>query len=145
MPVPLDFVFIGFAGDGNYGVNYSTSQIQLWFEHLDHVLPHTRIELADLSCIEDGAERLWGTNYSEVFLPYCDSSIAVHVFSGYCSGMVHGQHGSISEPVHSSVHLNFTSQVVHITRRSVMATFERAIHVFGRPVDPEIESGAHQV
>lgn len=64
---------------------------------------------------------------------------------GYCSGLVHGVHGVGPEPVHSSVHLNFSCQVVQITRRSVMATFERAIHVFSRPVDPEIESGAHQV
>lgn len=115
MPVPMTFVFVGFAADGNMGVNYTTEQLQAWFGHLDHVLPHHRIELADLSCVEDG----------------------------HCTGLVHGQFKA--KPVHSSVHLNLTCQVVLVKKRSVMAAFERAIHVFSRPVDPEIESGAQQV
>lgn len=56
MPVPLNFVFVGFAGDGNMGVNYTVEALQEWFGHLDHVLPHVRIELADISCMEDGEE-----------------------------------------------------------------------------------------
>lgn len=54
MPVPINFVFVGFNGDGNMGVNYSSSELQTWFGLLDHVLPHNRIELAELSCAEDG-------------------------------------------------------------------------------------------
>ena len=63
MPVPLTFVFLGFAADGNMGVNFTTQQLQSWFSHLDHVLPHSRIELAELSCAEDGEGRtraVWG-------------------------------------------------------------------------------------
>lgn len=56
MPVPLNFVFIGFSGDGNMGVNYSAESLQHWFGHLDHILPHVRIELADISCAEDGED-----------------------------------------------------------------------------------------
>ena len=47
--------------------------------------------------------------------------------------------------MHSAVHLNFSCHVVLVSRRAVVATFERAIHTFGRPVDPQVESGAHQV
>ena len=54
MPVPLNFVFVGFAADGNMGINYTAEALQGWFGHLDHILPHTRIERADLSCSEDG-------------------------------------------------------------------------------------------
>jgi len=54
MPVPLNFVFVGFSGDGNMAVNYTTDELQSWFRHLDHILPHVRIELADISCAEDG-------------------------------------------------------------------------------------------
>ncbi len=54
MPLPLSIVFVGFSGDGNFGVEYSADTLQQWFGHLDHLLPHSRIELADLSCAEDG-------------------------------------------------------------------------------------------
>jgi hypothetical protein len=57
MPVPMNFVFVGFAGDGNMGVNYTSAELQVWFGLLDHVLPHNRIELAELSCAEDGESR----------------------------------------------------------------------------------------
>ncbi|KAG1665506.1 hypothetical protein FOA52_009768 [Chlamydomonas sp. UWO 241] len=104
MPVPLNFVFLGFDGDGHLDVTYTTAQLQGWFGHLDHVLPHARIELSELSCAEDG----------------------------YCAGLVHGSYRP--KALHSYVHLNFTCQVVAIKRRSVIATFERAIHIFSRPV-----------
>ncbi|GAX80726.1 hypothetical protein CEUSTIGMA_g8161.t1 [Chlamydomonas eustigma] len=116
MPVPLTIVFVGFSNDGNMGVDVSSEGLSDWFSHIDHILPHSRIELADLSCSEDG----------------------------YCAGLVHGHHEH-QKPVHSAVHLNFTCRVMVIQKRAVMATFERAIHAFSRPVDPHIETGAHQV
>ena len=48
-------------------------------------------------------------------------------------------------PLHSYVHLNFTCQVVVVQAKSVIHTFEKAIHAFSRPVDPEIETGTQQV
>mmetsp|Transcript_38308 Transcript_38308/g.85303 ORF Transcript_38308/g.85303 Transcript_38308/m.85303 type:complete len:1048 (+) Transcript_38308:131-3274(+) len=115
MPVPLSIVFIGFAGDGNMNVNVTTAEIQTWFGHLDHVLPHTRIDMSDITCAEDG----------------------------YCRGLVHGQFQST--PVHSYVHMNLTCQVVVVQRKEVIHAFDRAIHVFSRPVDPELETGSQQV
>lgn len=56
---------------------------------------------------------------------------------------MHGRYQS--KPVHSAVHLNFTCQVVLVKKRAVVSAFERAIHVFGRPVDPELETGLQQV
>lgn len=49
-PVPLSFVFVGFAGDGNQGVNVTSDELAGWFQHVDHVLPHARISLSELTC-----------------------------------------------------------------------------------------------
>jgi hypothetical protein len=59
MPVPLNIVLVGFSADGNLQVNISTAQIQEWLGHLDHVLPHTRIQLSELMCAEDGETGGW--------------------------------------------------------------------------------------
>jgi hypothetical protein len=56
MPVPLTIVFIGFSNDGNMGVDLTPEGLSDWFGHIDHILPHSRIELADLSCAEDGED-----------------------------------------------------------------------------------------
>ena len=117
MSAPLAFIFVGFAGDGNMGVNLTTERIQGWFQHLDHTLSHTRIESAELSCAEDG----------------------------YCAGLLHGQLPPRIHPVHSTVKLNFTAQIIATKRRAVMAAFERAIHTFSRPMNPENETGHFQV
>ena len=54
MPVPVNFILVGFSSDGNMGVNVSATEMVEWLRHLDHVLPHTRIRLSELSCSEDG-------------------------------------------------------------------------------------------
>ena len=36
-------------------------------------------------------------------------------------------------------------QVVVVKRKAVIEAFERAIHAFSRPVDPELETGPQQV
>lgn len=54
MPVPLSFVFVGLSGDGNMHANISAVDLQDWFAHLDHVLPHARVELSDIDCQSDG-------------------------------------------------------------------------------------------
>ncbi|MEW5314243.1 MAG: hypothetical protein WDW38_005754 [Sanguina aurantia] len=115
MPVPLSFVFVGLSGDGNMHANISAVDLQDWFSHLDHVLPHARVELSELDCQSDG----------------------------HCSGMVHGRYRP--SPVRSSVHLNFSCNVVVVKRKAVVQAFERAIHLFSRPTDPALESGAQQV
>eukprot|EP00955_Chlamydomonas_euryale_P083459 363864-Chlamydomonas_euryale.AAC.7 len=61
---------------------------QVWFGQLDHVLPHARIELAELDCSE----------------------------TGYCAGMVHGHYHQ--RPLPSYVHLNFSCQVTERASRS---------------------------
>lgn len=57
--------------------------------------------------------------------------------------MVHGKYRP--SPVRSSVHMNFSCNVVVVKRKAVIQAFERAIHLFSRPTDPAIESGAQQV
>ncbi|KAG2435642.1 hypothetical protein HXX76_006844 [Chlamydomonas incerta] len=115
MPVPLNVVLVGFAGDGNGGVNVSQHELNEWFQHLDHVLPHTRIDRSELTCQEDGQ----------------------------CAGLVHGRFHPTPMPSH--VHLNFTCNVVLVKRRNVVDAFERAIAAFSRPVDPSVATGLQQV
>ncbi|KXZ55672.1 hypothetical protein GPECTOR_2g1222 [Gonium pectorale] len=111
LPVPLNVILLGFAGDGNGGVNISLPELNDWFEHLDHILPHTRIDRAELTCQEDGQ----------------------------CAGLVHGRFHPTPMPSH--VHLNFSCNVVRVARRSVVDAFERAIAAFSRPVDPAVATG----
>lgn len=114
-PLPLNIVLVGFAADGNMAVNISLPEVNRWFEHLDHILPHTRIDQSEISCQEDGQ----------------------------CAGLVHGRYAP--SPMPSYVHYNFTCNVVLIRKRLVVDTFERATAAFSRPVDPAIETGAQQV
>lgn len=58
MSVPLNLVFIGFQGDGNSKVDISGDELLSWFSHVDHVLPHTRVALSELSCSLDGKQQL---------------------------------------------------------------------------------------
>lgn len=57
MSMPLNLVFIGFQGDGNAKVDVTTEELTSWFAHIDHVLPHTRVALSELSCSLDGETR----------------------------------------------------------------------------------------
>jgi hypothetical protein len=35
-------------------VQVSEEELVQWFSHIDHVLPHQRVSLSDLSCADDG-------------------------------------------------------------------------------------------
>jgi hypothetical protein len=41
-------------GDGNARVQLDENTLTEWFGHLDHLLPHTRVALAELTCLDDG-------------------------------------------------------------------------------------------
>ncbi len=41
-------------GDGNARIHLDEMTLTEWFSHIDHLMPHTRISLADLSCLDDG-------------------------------------------------------------------------------------------
>ena len=71
VPVPINFIFIGFSGSGNHGklilcwglqnyliqfslwkltvylsflgIKLSESDLKKWFEHMDHIFEHTRV------------------------------------------------------------------------------------------------------
>lgn len=60
MSVPLNLVFIGFQGDGNSKVDVTSEELTSWFSQIDHVLPHTRVALSELSCSLDGEKREGG-------------------------------------------------------------------------------------
>lgn len=115
MPVPLNLIFIGFSGDGNMDLNITKEDLITWFHHLDHILPHTRISLAELSCLED---------------------------AGHCSAFMKAE---APQPLRSYVHLNLSCHVVDLDSRPILLNFERAIAAFSRPVDPAAETGPQQV
>lgn len=55
LPVPVNVILLGFKGDGHMNVNVTSEELKTWFEHIDHVIPHTRVPLSELSCQEDGS------------------------------------------------------------------------------------------
>ncbi|KAF6255218.1 hypothetical protein COO60DRAFT_237950 [Scenedesmus sp. NREL 46B-D3] len=116
MSVPLNLVFIGFQGDGNAKVDVSSEDLVSWFSHVDHVLPHTRVALSDLSCSLDG----------------------------HCAGTAELE-SVVPSPLPSYVHLNMSCNVVVIQKGDVLSTFERAIAAFSRPMDPDYVEGDQQV
>mmetsp|Transcript_14116 Transcript_14116/g.36560 ORF Transcript_14116/g.36560 Transcript_14116/m.36560 type:complete len:1008 (+) Transcript_14116:343-3366(+) len=61
IPLPLNIIFVGFSGDGNYGVDFKAEEMADWFENLDHVVPHIYIPEAELRCQEDGLCGGWHT------------------------------------------------------------------------------------
>ena len=54
LPIPVNVVLIGFDGDGRTKVQIRPEELHEWFSTLDHILPHTRVPLSELTCKEDG-------------------------------------------------------------------------------------------
>ena len=54
LPIPVNVVLIGFDGDGKTNVRIRPEELHEWFSTLDHILPHTRVPLSELTCKEDG-------------------------------------------------------------------------------------------
>lgn len=43
LPVPVNFIFIGFEGKGNQEFKLQAEELERWFTHIDHIFEHTRI------------------------------------------------------------------------------------------------------
>ncbi|KAL2481898.1 hypothetical protein Adt_34864 [Abeliophyllum distichum] len=43
LPVPVNFIFIGFEGKGNQEFKLNTEELERWFSKIDHIFEHTRI------------------------------------------------------------------------------------------------------
>ncbi|KAK3016013.1 hypothetical protein RJ639_006737 [Escallonia herrerae] len=43
LPVPVNFIFIGFEGKGNKEFKLHTEELERWFTKIDHIFEHTRI------------------------------------------------------------------------------------------------------
>ncbi|KAL7600951.1 hypothetical protein Lser_V15G23561 [Lactuca serriola] len=43
LPVPVNFIFIGFEGSGNQVFKLHTDELERWFTKIDHIFEHTRI------------------------------------------------------------------------------------------------------
>lgn len=55
LPVPVNVLLVGFDGNGYKNVNITGEDFSSWFRHMDHVIPHTRVPLSELSCQEQGS------------------------------------------------------------------------------------------
>jgi hypothetical protein len=118
VPLPVNVVLIGFQGDGHVNVDLPASVIKEWLARgLDHVLPHTRVALAELSCAEDG----------------------------HCLGRLDASAVRSPSPLPSVVRLNASVTVATVAKGEVLAAFDRAIAAFSRPTDPAEPMGAQQV
>ncbi|XP_076910553.1 uncharacterized protein LOC143568236 isoform X1 [Bidens hawaiensis] len=47
LPVPVNFIFIGFEGTGNQAFKLHAEEIERWFTKIDHIFEHTRIPQAE--------------------------------------------------------------------------------------------------
>ncbi|XP_072991196.1 uncharacterized protein [Typha latifolia] len=45
LPVPVNFIFIGFEGKGNHEFKLGPEELERWFTKIDHIFQHTRIPL----------------------------------------------------------------------------------------------------
>ncbi|XVF69830.1 hypothetical protein PTKIN_Ptkin11bG0112400 [Pterospermum kingtungense] len=43
LPVPVNFIFIGFEGKGNQEFKLHPEELERWFTKIDHIFPHTRV------------------------------------------------------------------------------------------------------
>ncbi|XP_077215424.1 uncharacterized protein LOC143849979 isoform X3 [Tasmannia lanceolata] len=43
LPVPVNFIFIGFEGKGNHDFKLGFEELERWFTKIDHVFEHTRV------------------------------------------------------------------------------------------------------
>ncbi|KAF6143858.1 hypothetical protein GIB67_009839 [Kingdonia uniflora] len=43
LPVPVNFIFIGFEGNGNKEFKLGSQELERWFTKIDHIFEHTRI------------------------------------------------------------------------------------------------------
>ncbi|KAF6148139.1 hypothetical protein GIB67_011914 [Kingdonia uniflora] len=43
LPVPVNFIFIGFEGKGNQEFKLGSQELERWFTKIDHIFEHTRI------------------------------------------------------------------------------------------------------
>jgi hypothetical protein len=155
-------------GDGNARARLDEMTLTEWFAHLDHLLPHVRVASSDLTCVDDGARGGRGGAGREAVGRARGSRAATRGVgrragrapparappadfappprrawrAGHCTGQVEGVVSPAPLPAH--VRLNFSCNVVVVSRNEVLETYERAINVFSRPVDPEFETGTQQ-
>ncbi|KAI3775268.1 hypothetical protein L1987_49839 [Smallanthus sonchifolius] len=47
LPVPVNFIFIGFEGSGNQAFKLHAEELERWFTKIDHIFEHTRIPQAE--------------------------------------------------------------------------------------------------
>eukprot|EP00271_Cylindrocystis_brebissonii_P006328 TRINITY_DN19063_c0_g1_i1.p1 TRINITY_DN19063_c0_g1~~TRINITY_DN19063_c0_g1_i1.p1 ORF type:complete len:958 (+),score=258.02 TRINITY_DN19063_c0_g1_i1:129-3002(+) len=57
LPIPINFVFVGFSGNGNHGVMLDEEVLKRWFEHMDHIQEHTRVPLQREGSSADGLQQ----------------------------------------------------------------------------------------
>ena len=142
VPVPVNFVFVGFDGDGHLGLHLDHEDLARWFEHMDHVRPHVRVPRPPAGALDDFRRRL--VDVAGVESLGSDAAPA----RGYSRRRDargrrarEDQHLTDEYPEVSRAHLNFTCHVVDVGP-NVLDVFERAISTYARPVGGSRASGS---
>jgi hypothetical protein len=47
LPVRVNIAFVGFEGDGQGALRLTPQDLQPWFEHIEHIVPHTVVPLGE--------------------------------------------------------------------------------------------------
>lgn len=47
LPIPLNFIFIGFRGHGNQDLKLESEELERWFTKIDHIFEHSSVPLDD--------------------------------------------------------------------------------------------------
>lgn len=69
-------------------VQVSDEELMQWFQHIDHVLPHKRVALSELSCAEDGESN--NSSSSDIVAALAAAvATALSVTAAHCHVSVH--------------------------------------------------------
>ncbi|GBG67863.1 hypothetical protein CBR_g983 [Chara braunii] len=134
LPVPINFIFVGFSKDGNHGLEITGGDITHWFAHMDHMLQHSRVPHA--------REERQGSEEEKK-----------NSGDGRGRGGGAGRGGGLTTddweenvdmedelPPFSFVHHNYSCHAIDVGQ-TVTDLFESAIHVLARKEDPMAAAG----
>ncbi|XP_050372291.1 uncharacterized protein LOC126790182 [Argentina anserina] len=105
LPVPVNFIFVGFDGKGNYDFKLHPEELERWFTKIDHVFEHTRVP-----------------PIGETLTPFYKISVDKD------------DHHSHNLPLVSHVNYNFSVHAIQMGEK-VTSIFEKAVSVLARRDD----------
>eukprot|EP00741_Cyanophora_paradoxa_P013509 tig00020693_g13044.t1 len=77
VPITINIAFAGFQGDGGYSLNVTLEDLEPWFEHVDHVLPHANAAEGGAPLAEPETAVMYSYTYN-IFQLAPEASAAFH-------------------------------------------------------------------